>query len=260
MSRLLLIPVSIAAVLIYAPLIVVAVFSFDSSSAGVMPIESFTTDWYSSLFDDGDVKTAVANTLKIGLAAVAVSVVLATAGALAVRGRRFRGRGLYEFLIGMPFLLPEIITGLALLTFFQQVGVRLSLGTILIGHVVFALGAAFRVIAARVEALPPSLEEAARDLGRGPLGAFWFVTLPALRSALVTAALIVFALSFDQTVITIFVTSTDNTLPTLLWAKMRLGFTPDLNALATVILGATMLVAIPAALIFGKRQTATQVR
>ena len=255
MSRhLLLIPVAIAAALIYAPLIVVAIFSFDSSSAAVMPIEGFSTGWYERLWDDADVRAALENTIKIGIATVVVCLLLATAGALAIRGRRFRGRGIYEFVIGMPFLLPEIITGLALLTFFQQTGVKLSLGTILIGHVVFCLGAAFRVIAARVEALPSSLEEAARDLGRGPLGAFWLVTLPALRSALVTAALIVFALSFDQTVITIFVTSTDNTLPTLLWAKMRIGFTPELNALATVILAATVLVAVPAALIFGKRQ------
>jgi spermidine/putrescine transport system permease protein len=254
MSRLLLIPVVFAALLIYAPLIVIAVFSFAASSAGVMPIEDLTTDWYSQLWDDETVRAALWNTLRIGVAVVIVSLLLTTPAALAVRGRRFRGRGLYEFLIGMPFLLPEIITGLALLTFFQQTGIELSLQTILIGHVVFALGAAFRVIAARVEALPPSLEEAARDLGRGPLGTFWFVTLPALRTALVTAALIVFALSFDQTVITIFVTGADNTLPTLLWAKMRIGFTPELNALATVIIAATMLIAIPAALILGRRQ------
>jgi ABC-type spermidine/putrescine transport system permease subunit II len=247
--HLLLIPVAIATALIYAPLIVVAVFSFDASSAGIMPIDEFTVGWYESLWDDADVRSAVGNTLKIGAATVVVSLLLATAGALAVRGRRFPGRGIYESAIGLPFLLPEIITGLALLTFFQQVGIDLSLGTILIGHVVFCLGAAFRVIAARIEALPASLEEAARDLGRGPLGAFWLVTLPALRSALVTAALIVFALSFDQTVITIFITSTENTLPTLLWAKMRIGFTPELNALATVILASTLLIAIPAGLL-----------
>jgi spermidine/putrescine transport system permease protein len=249
MSRLLLIPVVIAGLLIYVPLLVVVVFSFSSSSSSVLPITGLTTQWYSELWDDADLKEAVVNTLQIGIAVVVIALALATLGALAVRGRQFRGRGLYEAFIGMPFLLPEIITGLALLTFFRQVDVDLSIGTVLVGHVVFALGAAFRIVAARVESLSPSLEEAGRDLGRGPLGVFWFVTLPALRSALMTAALVVFALSFDQTVITIFLTGSDNTLPTLLWAKMRIGFTPELNALASVILASTLLIAIPAGLL-----------
>jgi spermidine/putrescine transport system permease protein len=247
-SRLLLVPVVIAFALIYLPLVAVVAFSFDASSAPVMPIDHLTGSWYSQLFHDADMHAALLNTLKLGAATVVISLLIATAGALGLRGRRFPGRGTYEFVIGMPFLLPEVVTGVALLTFFTQLHVPLSLTTILLGHVLFCTGAGFRVIAARLEAMPRSLEEAAHDLGRGSLGAFWYVTLPGMRSALVTAGVLVFALSFDQTVITVLVSGTQNTLPSLLWAKMRIGFTPELNALATLILLATVALSIPLAL------------
>lgn len=247
-SRLLLVPVVLAFALIYLPLLAVVAFSFDAGSAPVMPIDDLTTSWYSQLLGDADMHEALLNTLKLGVATVLVALVIGTAAALGLRGRRFRGRGAYEFVIGMPFLLPEVVTGVALLTFFTQVGMSLSLTTILLGHVLFCTGAGFRVIAARLEAMPRSLEEAAHDLGRGSLGAFWFVTLPGMRSALVTAGVLVFALSFDQTVITVLVSGTQNTLPSLLWAKMRIGFTPELNALATLILVATVALAVPLAL------------
>lgn len=246
--RLFLIPAAITFLLIYLPLLSVVLFSFNASSAPVMPIHELTGSWYSDLFKDAEIRTAFFNTLKLGIATVAISLTLASAAALGMRGRRFPGRAGYEFVIGMPFLLPEIVTGLALLTFFTQVHVALSLTTILLGHILFCTGAAFRIVAARVEAMPRSLEDAAHDLGRGSLGAFWFVTLPGMRSALVTAGVLTFALSFDQTVITVLVAGTQNTLPSLLWAKMRIGFTPELNALATVILLATIVLAVPLAL------------
>ena len=246
--RLIHLPVAIAFLLMYLPLVSVVLFSFNASSAPVMPIDHLTGDWYIQAAEDSGIREAVLNTLKLGLATVVICLLLATGGALGLRGRRIPGRGAYEFVIGMPFLLPEIVTGLALLTFFTQMHVPLSLTTILFGHVLFCTAAAFRVIAARLESMPLSLEDAARDLGRGPFGAFWYVTLPGLRSALITSAVLVFALSFDQTVITVLVAGTQNTLPTLLWAKMRIGFTPELNALATIILLVTILLAVPVAL------------
>jgi spermidine/putrescine transport system permease protein len=246
--RLLALPAALAFLLIYAPLVAVVLFSFNESPVPVMPLQGVTTEWYTAAFDDDAMLEALSNTLEIGALVVVLCLVLATAGALAVRHRSFPGRGLYEFVIGMPFLLPEVVTGVALLGFFAEVDVALSKTTIVIGHVLFCVGASFRLIAARLEALPASLEEAARDLGRGPLGTFWTVTLPGLRSALVAAAVLVFALSFDQTVITIFLTGTDNTLPTFLWAQLRLGFSSELNAIATLILLATTLLVLPLAL------------
>lgn len=247
-SRLPLVAVVVAFGLMYLPLLTVVAFSFNASSAPVLPITGLSTVWYEDLFADSAMWDAFLNTLKIGAATVVVSLVLSTLAALAIRHRQFPGRSAYEFLIGLPFLLPEVVTGLALLTFFTELGLSLSLTTILLGHTLFCIGAAFRVVAARLEALPGSLEEAARDLGRGPIGAFWRVTVPAMRSALVTAAVLVFALSFDQTIITILVTGTENTLPTFLWAKLRIGFTPELNALATMIFLTTILLCVPLAM------------
>lgn len=255
-KRLLAIPTAFAFLLIYLPLVSVVVFSFNTSSVPVMPLQGLTTQWYSEVFKDQALQDALVNTLKIGALTVVACLVLATAGGLAVRHRRFPGRGVYEFLIGMPFLLPEVVTGVALLGFFAEAGVRLSITTILIGHVLFCVGASFRLIAARLEALPASLEEASRDLGRTAIGTFVHVTLPGMRSALAAAGVLVFALSFDQTVITIFLTGTENTLPTFMWAQLRLGFKSELNAIATLILAATALLVLPLALRGGETERA----
>ena len=212
-----------------------------------MPIERYTISWYRALWFDGDMRAALYLTLKVAGCTVVIAVTLSVLAALGLRHRQFVGRGVYEFAINLPFLVPEIVVGLALVTFFNFAGVALSFETILVGHILFCLSAAFRVIASRLEALPSSLEEAARDLGRGAFGAFWYVTLPGLLSALLTAALLVFALSFDQTVITILVSGPQGTIPTVMWARMRLGFTPELSALATFILVATAALVWPIA-------------
>jgi len=247
-KRLLAIPTAFAFLLIYLPLVSVVMFSFNSSPIPVMPLEGVSTEWYSEVFADEALQESLFNTLEIGAMTVVACLVLATAGALAVRHRRFPGRGAYEFVIGLPFLLPEVVTGVALLGFFAETDVTLSMTTILVGHVLFCIGASFRLIAARLEALPASLEEASRDLGRTAIGTFVYVTLPGMRSALVASAILVFALSFDQTVITIFLTGTDNTLPTFMWAQLRLGFNSELNAIATLILLATTLLVLPLSL------------
>lgn len=235
----------LAFLLLYLPLVSVLLFSFNAGSVPVLPMQGFTFSWYSQLWHDEEIREAFFTTVKLGVLSVLICVGLSTAGALAIRGKQFIGRSLYEGIIGLPIMLPEIVIGTGLVTLFNDVNITFSFWTILAGHVVFCVGAGFRVIAARAEALPRSLEEASHDLGRGRLGTFWFVTLPGMRSALVTASLVVFALSFDQTIITIFLTGTDNTLPTLLYSRMRIGFTSELNALASVLLLFTVLLTIP---------------
>ncbi len=247
-------PAAMAFLLIYLPLLAVVIFSFNRSAAPIMPITGWTLSWYSALIHDEEVRQAFWNTLKVGLLCDVAVMAIATMAALGLRGRQFRGRAIYEAWIELPFLLPEVITGVALLAFFSQTHTALNLRTILIGHVLYTLGVAFRLIAARFEAMPPSLEEAGRDLGRGAFGAFRLVTLPSAKSALLTAALITFALSFDQTMITVLVTGTDNTLPTIMWARMRIGFTPELNALATFLLLASFVLAVPIAWRFGRER------
>ncbi len=243
--RLLIVPLAIILTLIYLPLASVVLFSFNESSAPIMPIKGFTTDWYGVLFDDEVLRQALWTSVKIGLLTVLIVLVLATLAALALRGRRFRGRGAYEAVLGMPFLLPEVVTGISLLTLFNALELAPSITTILVGHVLFCLAAGLRVIAARVEGLPKAWtkQHATSGVGRSRRSGSSCCRGCGRRS--VTAALLVFALLFDQTVITILVAGTENTLPTLLWAKLRLDTTPEVNALASLILAFSFLVAIP---------------
>ena len=231
-------------VLVYLPLLSVVMFSFSTNGVPTLPLDGVTTHWYKVVFSDADLLAALWVTVRVGLITVFCVLLLATAAAFGLRGRAFRGRGAYEALLGMPFLLPEVITGVALLTLFNVISMDLSMATIIAGHVLFCLGVAFRVVAARVESLPRSLDDASHDLGRGDLATFWFVLLPAIRSSLMTAGLLTFALSFDQTVITIFVSGDNNTLPTLLWAKLRLDTTPEVNAFAALLLAASLVFAV----------------
>jgi putative spermidine/putrescine transport system permease protein/spermidine/putrescine transport system permease protein len=144
-----------------------------------------------------------------------------------------------QLMIFLPFLMPPILTGLSLLIFFRQAHIERSLVTVVIGHTLFVLALVYRILLARLQALSPSLIEASLDLGASRLQTFRYVLLPHLASAVISAALLAFALSFDETLITLLVTGTQNTLPVRLWAMMRLGFTPDINALVTLILAGT---------------------
>jgi spermidine/putrescine transport system permease protein len=218
----------------YLPMILIMVFSFNSSQVTILPLEHFSLRWYQELFADSTILASFQNTLVVGAVTVVIALILGGTGAFALNRLQFRGKGVYEFIVTMPFVLPEIVTGLALLTFYTLLGIRLSLVTVTIGHVVFCLSVAVRTIGARLQSLPRSYEEASYDLGAGRLRTFFLVILPSIRTAIFTAALLIFTISFDETVITIFTIGQQNTLPMLIWAMMRRGFTPEVNAIATL--------------------------
>jgi putative spermidine/putrescine transport system permease protein/spermidine/putrescine transport system permease protein len=158
------------------------------------------------------------------------------------RRRKSRFRALLQLMIFLPFLMPPIITGLSLLVFFREADIPRSLVTVIIGHTVFVLALCYRIILARLQTLRASLVEASLDLGASRWQTFRYVLAPGLLSAIGAAAILAFALSFDETLITLLVTGTDSTLPMRLWAMMRMGFTPDINALVALILvGSTLL-------------------
>ena len=161
-------------------------------------------------------------------------------------GRSF-GREILQFVVFLPFLMPPIITGLSLLIFFREVDFDRSLVTIVIGHTVFVLALVYRTVLVRLQSLSQNLTEASYDLGASGLQTFRYILLPNLRSAMLGASVLAFALSFDETMITILVTGTQNTLPIRLWAMMRLGFTPDINALVAAILALTTVLCLVAA-------------
>jgi len=233
-------------ILLYGPIFVPIVSSFFAVRRGQVDWQQPTADAYVQLLGNEGILEAVGNTLIVGVAAVVLSLILGCASALYYHSGA-KGRGALQFVIFLPFLMPPIITGLSLLIFFREIDFERSLVTVIIGHTVFVLALVYRTLLVRLESLRRSLIEASYDLGASSFQTFRYILLPNLTSAMIGAGVLAFALSFDETMITLLVTGTDNTLPMRLWAMMRLGFTPDINALVAIVLGLTTLMCVIAA-------------
>lgn len=234
-------------ILLYGPICVPIASSFFSLKQGVVDWQQPTVDAYVTLVSNEGILIALRNTMVVGISAVVCSLVLGITSALYYNSGKSRDRALLQFIIFLPFLMPPIITGLALLIYFREIDFDRSLVTVIIGHTVFVLALVYRTLLVRLQSLSRSLVEASYDLGASGFQTFRYVLLPNLTSAMIGAGILAFALSFDETMITLLVTGTDNTLPIRLWAMMRLGFTPDINALVAVILGFTTLLCLLAA-------------
>ncbi|WP_136619069.1 MULTISPECIES: ABC transporter permease [Mesorhizobium] len=248
---------TLVAVLLYSPLFVPIVSSFFTISHGNVDWSSPTLSTYVTLAENHDILAALRTTLIVGVCTVILSVVSGTLLALYYHGRR-SGRSILQFIIFLPFLMPPIISGLALLIFFREIGLERSLLTVVIGHTVFVLAIVYRTVLMRLQSMSRTLVEASYDLGATGWQTFWRIILPNLSSAMVGGAILAFALSFDETMITILVTGTQSTLPVRLWAMMRLGFSPDINALVALILMFTVLLCVLAARFLIPRQVATE--
>lgn len=234
-------------ILLYGPIFVPIASSFFALKQGVVDWQQPTADAYVTLVSNEGILVALRNTLLVGGAAVVCSLILGIASALYVNSGKSKDRAVLQFIIFLPFLMPPIITGLALLIYFREIDFDRSLVTVIIGHTVFVLALVYRTLLVRLQSLSRSLVEASYDLGASGWQTFRYVLLPNLTSAMIGAGILAFALSFDETMITLLVTGTDNTLPIRLWAMMRLGFTPDINALVAVILAFTTLLCLLAA-------------
>jgi spermidine/putrescine transport system permease protein len=219
------------------PLLLVVLFSFNSAALTSLPLTGLTFDWYRRLFANASFWPALANSLVVG-AAVAIAAV--TAGLMAALGlaklETGRARRLIDIL-SVPMMLPALIIGIALLSFFVRVlAVPLGLPTVILGQLVVIAPFVIAILHARLSAFDWSLVESARDLGASPLVAFVTITLPLIRSSLVGAGLIALSLSLDDFVITFFTIGSGNTLPTLVWGLVRTALDPTINAIATLLL------------------------
>ncbi|MFZ5676490.1 MAG: ABC transporter permease [Pseudomonadota bacterium] len=231
-------------ILLYGPLLVPIVSSFFEIARGDVQWTSPSLSAYAALTQNKGIITAFLNTLIVGFSATFLAVVLGLLFAIHYRNGATFGRDLMQFVIFLPFLMPPIMIGLSLLIFFRETDVPRSLLTVIIGHTIFVLALAYRTIVVRLQSLSVSYIEASYDLGASSWQTFFHVVLPNLKSALIGAAILCFALSFDETMISILVTGTDSTLPIRLWAMMRLGFTPDINALVALILAFTTVMCV----------------
>ena len=205
---------------IYIPLIVIALYAFNESRSQAWPIDGFTLEWFDKAFNNPGVRDALWTSLKAATGATAIALMLGTLAALAVSRYRFFGRETISFLIILPIALPGIVTGMALnATFTQVLEVDLSLFTVIVGHATFCIVVVFNNAVARLRRSGTSLEEASMDLGANNWKTFRFVTFPSLRTALVAGALLAFALSLDEIIVTTFTIGQEQTLPIWIFAN-----------------------------------------
>jgi putrescine transport system permease protein len=253
----------IAAVLgfgfLYAPIISLVVFSFNESRL-VTVWSGFSTKWYAELFADPQMLDAAWLSLQIAAISATIAMVLGTLCAVAlVRFKRFRGRTALAGMVSAPLVMPDVITGLSLLLLFVSMeslfGWPAGRGmlTIILAHSTFCMAYVTVVVQSRLSDMDLSIEEAAMDLGASPVRVFFDITLPIIAPALVSGWLLAFTLSLDDLVIASFVSGPgSSTLPMVIFSKVRLGVSPDVNALATIIIGIVAL-GVVAATIFQLR-------
>lgn len=230
--------VGVGLAFIYIPLIVVAIYAFNSSNILEWPPPGLTLDWFPKAIENEFAREAFVTTLKAGAAATAIAIVLGTLASLAVARHRFFGRETISFLVILPIALPGIVTGVALNnTFTQVLGVELSLFTVIVAHATFCIVVIYNNVVARLRRASVSFEEASADLGAHAWQTFRYVTLPNLKTALAAGALLAFALSFDEIIVTTFTLgASEETLPIWIFRNLfRPNQLPIVNAVAVIV-------------------------
>ncbi|HEA53680.1 ABC transporter permease [Marinobacter antarcticus] len=206
-----------------APLVVIIVYAFNESNIQSFPIHGFSLKWVVAAWHNEEIFAALGLSLKIALLATVISVLLGTTAAFVVDRYRFFGRETVSFIVVLPIALPGVITGIALGSYFEFFDISLSYWTIVIGHVTFCIVIVYNNVIARMRRLPGSLREASMDLGAGPFRTFYRITLPLMSTALLSGALLAFALSFNEVIVTNFTAGAQNTLPLWIFGALRLG-------------------------------------
>ena len=238
-QNLLRVGVAVTLAFIYVPLLIIGIYAFNSSSTLDWPPPGFTLEWFDKAFNNPGARDAFWTSVKVGLLATVVALVLGTLASLAVARHRFFGRETVSFLVILPIALPGIVTGIALNSTFSQVlGIDLSLFTVVVGHATFCIVVVYNNAVARLRRMAGSLEEASADLGADPWQTFARVTLPNMRSALVAGALLAFALSFDEIIVTTFtIAAGDQTLPIWFFTNFaRPNNLPIVNVVALMVI------------------------
>ena len=223
-------------VFLLSPILLLVIFSFTSRTLTNFPIEALSFRWWQEMAATRQFWPSFANSLIIGLCVAIVSAIVGTLAAMGLAAMPKRRASVIMALLTLPVMLPPLVLGVALLSFYVSIDLKLGLATVILSHVLFAQPFVILIVHARMVNFDPRVVESARDLGASPLQAFLTVTLPIIRPVVVGAALIAMALSIDDFIITFFTIGTGNTLPTLVWGMIRTGLTPAVNAIGTLIL------------------------
>jgi putative spermidine/putrescine transport system permease protein len=244
--------VALVLVFLFSPIVLIVLYSFNSSNIESWPIAGFSLHWFSVAWHDTQVRSAFGLSLRVGLLATVLALLLGSAVAYALHQFRFFGRDAISFLLVLPLALPGIITGIALNSFFSFTGLQLGTLTVIIGHTTFCIVVVFNNLIARLRRTPGSLAEASMDLGARGWQTLRYVTLPITATALISGALLAFALSFDEVIVTVFTAGAQNTLPLWIFGAIRLGQQlPEVNAVVTVVILLTIIPVIIAARVAG---------
>lgn len=223
-------------VFLLSPIVLLVVFSFTSRTLTNFPIEGVSFRWWQEMVVTRQFWPSFANSLIIGFCVAVVSAIVGTLAAIGLAAMPKRRASIIMALLTLPVMLPPLVLGVALLSFYVSIDLKLGLPTVILSHVLFAQPFVILIVHARMVNFDPRVVESARDLGATPLQAFFTVTLPIIRPVVIGAALIAMALSIDDFIITFFTIGTGNTLPTLVWGMIRTGLTPAVNAIGTLIL------------------------
>ncbi|AQT82118.1 hypothetical protein B1R94_27015 [Mycolicibacterium litorale] len=229
-------------VFLFVPVILMVVFSFNANRYGTFPVTGWTLDWYRAAIENFQIHSAVANTVEIGVAVAVLASVIGTMAAFPLARSKHRFAIFAQAGLLLPIMIPGLLIGVGLLAFFTQtLHIGLSKETAIIGQTVYTTPFVVLTVAARIQALDPRLEVAAGDLGANRFNTFRFITLPLIGPAIFAGALLAFTLSLDEFVITLFLVGNDNTLPIYIYTQVKYGITPEVNAIATLLLLATVL-------------------
>jgi len=227
---------------LFIPILIIIVYAFNASNIQTFPIAGLSLRWFGSAFANQEIRTALALSLKAGVVATTIAMFLGSAAALAVHRYEFFGKNAVSFMVVLPIALPGIITGMALNSFFVFWGMNLSFWTIVIGHATFCIVIVYNNVIARLRRVPKSLEEASMDLGADGWQTFRRVTLPMISTSLVAGALLAFALSFDEVIVTTFTAGAQNTLPLWIFGAIRLGQKlPEVNVVVLIVMAITFV-------------------
>lgn len=228
-------------IFLYCPIVILPIFAFNNSTAVAFPLQGFTTEWFVNIFHDDVLARALKNSL---IVASISSVLSATLGVFAARAStryKFPGQGPLMGLILLPMVLPDMIMAMALLVVFLSIGIKLSLFTIILGHVLICTPFSVSILTSAFQSLDKSLEEAAYDLGEGPISTFRLVILPLVMPGIISALLISFTISLDEFIVTNFLGSGEPLLSTFIYGQLRFPkYVPNIMALGTILVGVSI--------------------
>ncbi len=238
---------------LYLPIIILVVFSFNTSKMNII-FEGFTFKWYNTLFHNRDLLEAFTNTMIIAITSTVISTIIGTIGAVGLNKYDFPGKSLINKLIYIPIVIPEIVLGISLLSMYTLLKLELGMFTLILSHIAFSIP--FVVVSVRsvLSPLIKTYEEAAADLGASELTTFFKIILPSIMPGVISGATLAFTLSMDDVVISYFTAGPgSNTLPLKIYSIIKTGITPDVNALSTLLLLATIIILTTSALIQSRK-------